>query len=275
MTHDGPVAADAAQTDAAETDAAETDAALAARALACLDLTELSDAATEADVQRLCARAQTPWGDVAAVCVWPRHVAEAKAVLGRTRVPVATVVNFPAGADVAEAAAEETRRAVEDGADEIDVVLPYRAFVEGRADAAARVLDATRRAAGGSVMKVILETGMLRAPAVTRRAADLAIDEGADFIKTSTGKVEIGATADAVIAMLAAIRVSGRPVGLKVSGGVRTLQDARTYIELADAAMGPGWAQPAAFRIGASGLLSALADALGDPAAPAPAPGGY
>jgi len=252
----------------------ETDAAIAARALACLDLTDLAEGADEGAAETLCRRARTPQGDVAAVCLWPRHVALARALLGRTPVAVATVVNFPAGADRAAPVEAEARRAVADGADEIDVVLPYRAFMEGRADAAARVLDATRRACGGARMKVILETGMLRAPTAIRRAADLAIDEGADFLKTSTGKVEAGASADAVLAMLTAIRASGRPVGLKVSGGVRTLDDARLYVELADAAMGRGWATPETFRIGASGLLSALMMALeGDGAGDAPADG--
>jgi deoxyribose-phosphate aldolase len=253
----------------------QEDAAIAARALACLDLTELDDAAGQKEAEELCGRAVTPHGDVAAVCVWPRHVALCRLLLGRSRVRVATVVNFPAGCDKADEPARQTRAAVDDGADEIDVVLPYRAFMEGRADAAARVLDGVRRATGGGVMKVILETGMLRQPAAIRRAADLAIDEGADFIKTSTGKTDVGATADAVIAMLSAIRISGRPVGLKVSGGVRTLNDARTYIELADAAMGEGWAKPETFRIGASGLLSALMLTLEGREADAPAASGY
>jgi deoxyribose-phosphate aldolase len=249
------------------------DAAIAARALACLDLTDLGDAATEADADALADRATTPHGPVAAVCLWPRFVARARARLAGGPVRVATVVNFPAGGERVGPVVEETARALADGADEIDLVLPYRAFAEGRADAAARMVDAVRAACAGRTLKVILETGMLREPGLIRRAADLCIAEGADFLKTSTGKVETNATPEAARVLLDAIAASGRPVGLKCSGGIRTLADARTYLELADAAMGAGWATPATFRIGASGVLAALRAALDGAAAPAPLAG--
>jgi deoxyribose-phosphate aldolase len=252
----------------------ETDAEIARRALACLDLTELTDSCGEGDVERLVGRARTPFGDVAAVCVWPRFVSLARELIGADRIRIATVVNFPYGGENVRMAVEETKAAIADGADEIDVVLPYRAFAEGRADAAARMIDAVRNASGDALLKVILETGMLREPQLIRRAGDLAIGEGADFLKTSTGKVEVNATPDAAMAMLAAIRVSGRRVGLKPSGGIRTLADARTYVELADAAMGEGWAKPDTFRLGASSLLGALVEALGGGEQP-PARGAY
>jgi deoxyribose-phosphate aldolase len=250
------------------------DATVARRALACLDLTELGDACAKADVAALCARAVTPEGPVAAVCVWPRFVAAARAALGAGPVRIATVVNFPCGGERVAGVVAETQAALAAGADEIDLVLPYRAFAEGRADAAARMVDAVRTACGPALLKVILETGMLQEPALIRRAADLAIIEGADFVKTSTGKVQVGATPGAAVAMLAAIRAAGRPVGLKPSGGVRTLADARTYLELADAAMGEGWARPETFRLGASSLLGALLTTLGAEADPA-REGGY
>jgi len=252
----------------------QTDAEIAQRAIACLDLTDLNDGCAEADIERLVARARTPFGDVAAVCVWPRFVAQARALIGADRIRVATVVNFPYGGEHVAKAVDETQAARAEGADEIDMVLPYRAFAEGRADAAARMVDAVRDASGGATLKVILETGMLREPQLIRRASDLAIGEGADFLKTSTGKVEVNATPDAVIAMLSAIASSGRKVGLKPSGGIRNLHDARTYIELADAAMGDGWAKPETFRLGASSLLGALVDALGGDAG-APVAGSY
>ncbi len=251
-----------------------SDAEVARRALACLDLTELGDACSADDVAALCARAETPHGAVAAVCVWPRFIAAARAALGAAPVRIATVVNFPMGGEQVQAVAAETSAALAAGAHEIDLVLPYRAFAEGRADAAARMVDAVRDACGDATLKVILETGMLQEPALIRRAADLAIIEGADFVKTSTGKVQVGATPGAAVAMLAAIRAAGRPVGLKPSGGVRSLADARTYLELADAAMGECWAGPGTFRLGASSLLGALLTTLGE--APAAAPeGGY
>ena len=246
----------------------DTDADRARRALACLDLTNLNDDCTAADVQTLCARAQTAHGPVAAVCVWPRFVADARRALGNAPVKVATVVNFPRGCEPIAPVAAETAQALADGAHEIDVVLPYRAFAEGRADSAALLISAVRQVARDAVMKVILETGMLHDAPVIRRAADMAIDEGADFIKTSTGKVEVNATPAAVAVMLQAIAASPRRVGLKAAGGIRTLADAAGYIAQADAAMGAGWAAPATFRLGASGVLAALLAALDGQAPP-------
>lgn len=244
------------------------DQVMARRALACLDLTDLTDSCTAADVETLCARAQTAHGPVAAVCIWPRFVPVARQVLGNSAVRIATVVNFPRGGEHIAAVVDETARALADGAHEIDLVLPYRAFAEGRADCAALLVSAVRHAAKGAVLKVILETGMLQEAPLIRRAADLAIGEGADFIKTSTGKVEVNATPAAVAVMLEAIAGGNRPVGLKAAGGIRTLADAAGYIAQADAAMGEGWATPATFRLGASGVLAALLAALDGQAAP-------
>lgn len=239
-----------------------TDRDVAARALACLDLTDLSDSCDEPDIERLCARASTPWGDVAAVCVWPKFVKDAKALLGASRVAVATVINFPHGREDAEAAEAEAEAARADGADELDLVLPWRAFVEGREDAARDVVRAVKVVAGSRPLKVILESGELADDERVRRAADLAIEAGADFLKTSTGKTRSGATPGHAAAMLEAVAATAHPVGLKVSGGVRTLEDARAYLELADRRMGAGWATPEHFRIGASGLLGVLAKTL-------------
>jgi deoxyribose-phosphate aldolase len=252
----------------------QSDAEIAARALACLDLTDLTDSCEAAGIETLCARAQTPHGPVAAVCVWPRFAPLAKERLGRTRIKVATVINFPYGRDLIAPARHDAEQAVSDGADELDLVMPYRAFAEGRADVAAKLIDAVRRVAGGRTLKVILETGMLREPSLIRRAADLAIAEGADFLKTSTGKVEVNATPEAAEILLDAIAAGGRSVGFKAAGGVKTLADARLYLEMADRMMGKGWARPETFRFGASGLLAALMETLGpvDEAAPAPDP---
>ena len=245
-----------------------SDETMARRALACLDLTDLSDTCTEADVRALCARAQTPHGPTAAVCIWPRFVSVAREALGNSPVRIATVVNFPRGCDRLATVLDEVRGAAAAGAHEIDLVLPYRAFAEGRADAASSMVAGVRKAAKGLLLKVILETGMLREAMLIRRAADLAIDEGADFIKTSTGKVEINATPEAVAVMLEAIAGTPRPVGLKPAGGIRTLADAAGYIGQADAVMGAGWARPATFRLGASGVLAALLAAVEGEAAP-------
>jgi deoxyribose-phosphate aldolase len=114
----------------------------------------------------------------------------------------------------------------------------------------------------GRLLKVILETGELQEPALIDRASRLAIDAGADFIKTSTGKTRVSATLAAAEIMLAAIRAAGRPVGLKPSGGIRTVADAGAYLALADRVMGPGWATPKTFRIGASSVYDALVGAI-------------
>jgi len=245
-----------------------SDADLARRALALLDLTELGDSAADADVAALCARAKGGAGlpAVAAVCVWPRHVALARGLVGT--IPVATVVNFPTGADPLSDVVQETREALAAGADEIDLVLPYRDFLAGDLASAEVMVRTIRAAAKGKVLKVILETGVYPSLEAIRAAADLAIAAGADFIKTSTGKVKTGATPEAARAMLEAIRDSGRAVGLKPSGGIRTLEDARAYLGLADAIMGPDWATPHSFRFGASGLHGALAAVIGGAAAP-------
>lgn len=235
-----------------------TDRAIAARALACLDLTDLADDSTESTVTDLCRRAQTAHGPVAAVCVWPRFVPTARAALWGAGIRIATVVNFPAGGEAVDEVRSMTATALAQGANEIDLVLPYRAFAEGRADIAAQMVAAIRDTSKDATLKVILETGMLHERSVIRRAADLAIAEGADFIKTSTGKVQTNATLEATAVMLEAIVAAGRKVGLKPAGGIRSAADAAAYVAQADAAMGEGWAQPATFRLGASSVLTSL-----------------
>jgi deoxyribose-phosphate aldolase len=243
--------------------------AIAARALPLIDLTDLGDAATEEGARDLCARAMTPHGRVAAVCLWPRFVATAKAALTGTGVKIATVVNFPAGGEDTVAVEKETVQAIADGADEIDLVMPYRVFLAGRSGFAETQIVRVKRLCGDRVaLKVILETGEIGDPAKIRAAADLALGAQADFVKTSTGKVKINATPEAAEILLEAIRASGRPAGFKAAGGIRTVAEAAVYLDLADRIMGPGWVSPGTFRFGASGLLGDVLAALdGGPAA--------
>ncbi len=212
----------------------------------------------------LCGKAHGPQGNSAAVCVWPRHVAHAVEQLWGTNVRVATVVNFPSGDEARDDVVAMTVQALADGADEIDLVLPYRAFLAGDTAQAAAMIDAVRAVvpADSHVLKVILETGELLEPAAIHGAAQLAVDHGADFIKTSTGKTPRSATLEATAIMLGIIQGAGRPVGLKPSGGIRTLADATHFITQADDLMGAGWAAPTTFRFGASGLLTALIAAV-------------
>jgi deoxyribose-phosphate aldolase len=235
-------------------------AAVARRAIPLLDLTDLGDDTNDAAADELCTRAVR--ASVAAVCIWPPFVARCRQRLEGSAVRVATVVNFPAGTDSAERAAAVTAAAVAAGADEIDVVLPYGAWLAGDADHAAGVLGAVRTETGERVMKVIIETGELPDRSAIDRATMFVIEHGADFVKTSTGKTPVSATPEAAEIVLEAIAVSGEPVGFKASGGIRTVADAAAYLDLADRIMGPDWATPNTFRLGASSLLAALEAAL-------------
>jgi len=246
----------------------------ARRALAALDLTDLNDDCDGAAIGRLCGRAVTAHGPVAAVCIWPRFIARARPLLTGAGVKIATVVNFPSGDEPPETVEADIRAAIADGADEIDLVAPYRALIAGRDGVAREMVALARAAAPGATLKVILETGELRDPGRIEHAANLAIAEGADFIKTSTGKVKINATPEAARIMLEAIAGSDRPVGLKPAGGIRTVADAAEYLALADEIMGPGWATPERFRLGASGVLDVILATL-DSAAPAKAGSAY
>jgi deoxyribose-phosphate aldolase len=235
----------------------------AAFALSLLDLTNLRDNCDEAAIEELCLRAQTPHGNVAAICIWPRFVAQARRILGSGHsVRIATVVNFPSGALTQDEVVQETRRAVEDGADEIDLVIPYRALISGNETAVTDMVKAVRQACPHSCLKTILETGEIKESGLIRKAAELSIAAGADFIKTSTGKVAVNATLEAADVMLRVIRDSKRRVGFKPAGGISTVADADLYLRLAETVMGPNWIMPSTFRFGASGLLDDILGVL-------------
>ena len=239
------------------------DAELARRAISLLDLTDLTDDCTPAAIDSLCERAAC-YG-TAAVCVWPDFVAQSAAALAGRGVRVATVVNFPSGAERPFAVGLVTERALADGADEIDTVLPYTVFAAGDRVLPAAMLDRVRRITeGNALMKVILETGELPDLDTVAAAARFAIEHGADFVKTSTGKTPVSATLPAAQRMLEVIAASERPIGLKPAGGISTADTAGEYIGLAERIMGDGWVSPTTFRFGASGLLNALLAAAGE-----------
>lgn len=234
-------------------------------ALACLDLTSLNAGDTEADIDRLCARAQGRFGPVAAVCVWPRLAAHARRSLP-AHIAVAAVANFPDGSADLARAVRETRQIVDSGAQEVDVVLPYARLRDGDEAAAAQLLRAVRAACPDRVLKVILETGELHTPALIGRASRLSLDAGADFLKTSTGKTAVSATPQAARAMLQAIGEhpgAALRAGFKASGGIRSVAEAGTYIALVQDILGAGALTPARFRIGASSLLDDIESVLG------------
>jgi len=253
---------------------ARANAEIARRAVSLLDLTTLGDTDDEATVRALCARAVTPIGPTAAVCVWPRLVPTAKAALAGTSIKVATVVNFPLGGDDPARVVADTEAARAAGADEIDVVIPYAAFLAGDAASTEAVLRACRTATGSAPMKVIIESGAFEDAGVLDRAARIALAQGADFLKTSTGKIKAGASIEAAIVFLNAVKAMGSKAGVKISGGVRDADQAAAYLAVADAVMGADWATPATFRFGASSVLDHLLSTAAGTGAVV-APGGY
>jgi deoxyribose-phosphate aldolase len=236
--------------------AAPADASVAARILPLVDLTSLGDDDTDPKIERLCDRALET--GVAAVCVGPRFVRLARKRLGTAPVRLATVANFPDGSDDIAGAVEETKNAVADDADEVDVVAPVAAILEGDVGLVTELVQACREVTPEQALKVILETGRLQEPARIAAAARAAIMAGPDFLKTSTGKFPTGATLEAAAVLLAVLEEADGRVGIKLSGGIRTTGQAAGYLHLVDHFMGSGWTSPSTVRFGASALLDDL-----------------
>ncbi|MFZ5852964.1 MAG: deoxyribose-phosphate aldolase [Chloroflexota bacterium] len=236
-------------------------------AIRMIDLTTLEGKDTPGKVRALCAKAIHPLpGDptipsVAAVCVYPALVAEAKEALAGSSVRVASVATgFPSGQTFREVKIAETRAALDAGADEIDMVIDRGAFLAGDYRTVFEEIVEVKEAAGPAHLKVILETGELETYDNVRRASVLAMAAGADFIKTSTGKVQPAATLPVTLVMLEAIRdferQTGRLVGMKPAGGIRTAKEAIQYLVVLYETLGPRWMTPELFRFGASSLLN-------------------
>ncbi len=250
----------------------------ARQAISLMDLTTLNDDDTDQKVISLCLAAHTPAGDTAAVCIYPRFIPIARKTLreqGNSHIRIATVTNFPHGGDDIDIAVAETRAAVAYGADEVDVVFPYRALMAGDAASGEKIVTACREACGDAVaLKVIIESGELQTPGLIRRASEICIDAGANFIKTSTGKVPVNATLEAAEVMLQAIRQRNPDVGFKAAGGISNATAAKQYMDLAAEIMGHAWVTAEHFRFGASSLLESLLAELGLAEQPADT-GGY
>ena len=238
-------------------------------AIRCMDLTTLEGADTPGKVVAMCAKAVRPdptdpaIPSVAAVCIYPELVPVAAGQLHGTGVHVASVGGaFPSGLGPLEDRLSEVRHAVGLGADEVDMVLNRSAFLSGRYRQAFEEIAASKEACGPAHLKVILEIGELGSYDQVRRASVLAMAAGADFIKTSTGKIGTGATPPGALCMMEAIRdferETGRRVGFKAAGGVRQAKQAIHYLVLLYETLGPDWMSPELFRIGASTLLNDL-----------------
>lgn len=231
-----------------------------------MDLTTLNDDDTNQKVIKLCHDAHSAAGDTAAVCIYPRFIPIARKTLreqNTAHIKIATVTNFPHGNDDLDIALAETRAAVAYGADEVDVVFPYRALMAGNSDIGETMIKGCRDICGDKItLKVIIESGVLQTPALIKQASMISINAGADFIKTSTGKVEINATLEAAEIMLQAIKESGRDVGFKAAGGVKDAQTTNDYLQLASNILGNDWVNTQHFRFGASSLLTSLLSEL-------------
>lgn len=232
-----------------------------------IDLTTLEGKDTSGKVRALCAKGRRPdpaepaIPSVAAICVYPSMVAIAREALAGSGVHVASVATgFPSGQTFTDIKLAETRQAVEAGADEIDMVIDRGAFLSGDYATVFDEIVAVKASCSDAHLKVILETGELETFDNVRRASILAMAAGADFIKTSTGKVTPAATLPVTLVMLEAIRDfhrrTGRIVGMKPAGGIRTAKEAIGYLVVLYETLGPRWMTPELFRFGASSLLN-------------------
>jgi deoxyribose-phosphate aldolase len=236
-------------------------------AIAMMDLTTLEGKDTPGKVRQMCQKALRPLdsdggiGPCAAVCVYPNLVPVAKETLAGSSVKVASVATaFPSGQSPLEVKLDDVRRAVDFGADEIDMVIDRGAMLTGDYAKVFDEIAATKNACGPAHLKVILETGELGSYDLVRKASEIGIAAGGDFIKTSTGKVQPAATPPVTLVMLEAIRdhfyATGRRIGMKPAGGVRTAKQALHYLVIVKETLGDAWLTPDLFRFGASALLN-------------------
>ena len=238
-------------------------------AMSMMDLTTLEAKDTPGKVRQLCAKAMRPHEampdlpSAAAVCVYPTMVRVAKEALGNSGVKVAAVATaFPSGMSTRKVKLEETKFAVNEGADEIDMVISRGHFLAGEYNYVFDEIAAVKEACGEAHLKVILETGELSTLDNVRKASDIAMYAGADFIKTSTGKVQPAATLPVTLVMLEAIRdfyyKEGKMIGMKPAGGIATAKLAIQYLVVLNETLGEAWMNPNYFRFGASSLANDL-----------------
>ena len=236
-------------------------------ALSMIDLTTLEGKDTLGKIRQLCYKAQHLADDlndlpmVAAICVYPNHVATAKKYLGDSGIKVASVATaFPSGNSSLRLKLAETRMAVDAGADEIDMVISRGAFLEGRYQFVSDEIAQVKQACGQARLKVILETGELGTLDQVRKASEIAIVSGADFIKTSTGKISPAATMPVTLVMLETIRdyyeATGKMIGMKPAGGISTAKASLQYLVMLYETLGDAWMHPNWFRFGASSLAN-------------------
>ncbi len=241
--------------------------------LSAIDLTTLSPCDEEKSVAEFARRAAELTVEypllpgVASICVYPPFVETVGLEIDAMPLRITSVAGgFPSSQTFLEVKMLEVAMAIENGADEVDVVLNVGKILSGSLDEAANEIEVLREESEGATLKVILETGALRTPELIRQASLLAMQAGADFIKTSTGKIDVAATPEAAVVMCHAIKdfyaKSGRKVGFKAAGGIRTAEDAALYYTIVKEILGEEWLTPELFRIGASSLANNLLSAI-------------
>jgi deoxyribose-phosphate aldolase len=238
-----------------------------------IDLTTLACTDSVESVTRFARRAAEFYLDyphipnVASICVYPPFVETVGLAVDGTPMRITSVSGgFPASQTFLEVKVLETAMAIENGADEIDIVINVGELLEGRLDEMASEIEVLREEASDVVLKVIIETGALKTPELIRKASLLSMMAGTDFVKTSTGKIDVAATPEAAVVMCEAIRdyyeKTGRKVGFKAAGGVRTAEDAALYYTIVEQTLGKEWLTPELFRIGASSVANNLISAI-------------
>jgi len=240
---------------------------IARHAISLIDLTSLTGKENTTDIINLCQQAKSLEGNVAAICIYPQHIITAKKQLtaqDSTSIRIATVTNFPKGQQSIELVLQETESAIALGADEIDLVFPYRSLIDGNKKIGFDMVKACKKICGADItLKVIIETGKLKTEDLINIASEICIKAGADFIKTSTGTVEVNATLKSAEIILKTIKRLDKKVGFKVSGGDKSTLDAQSYILLATEIFDKDWVNIENFRFGASSLLAKLLNSLG------------
>lgn len=238
-----------------------------------IDLTTLACTDSVESVTRFARRAAEFYIDfphipnVASICVYPPFVETVGLAVDGTPMRITSVSGgFPASQTFLEVKALETAMAIENGADEIDIVINVGELLEGRIEEMTAEIEVLREEASEVVLKVIIESGALKTPELIRKASLLAMLAGTDFVKTSTGKIDVAATPEAAVVMCEAIRdyyaKTGRKVGFKAAGGVRTAEDAALYYTIVEQTLGKEWLTPELFRIGASSVANNLISAI-------------
>ena len=225
--------------------------------LSLLDLTSLNDNDNNDSISEFCSLAATPYGKPAALCIYQQFIPVVSPRINEA-IKIATVINFPQGENNINILEKEISSAIKLGADELDVVMPYKDFLAGNIQECMEYLTTARKLCSKKTLKIIIESGELGNISNIKQASAMCIEAKADFIKTSTGKTPHSATPEAANAILEVIKSSKADVGFKASGGIRTFLDAKCYLTLAQSIMGASWVNPQHLRIGASSLLKDL-----------------